>query len=315
MLKVGFLLGSNFTLSALSLFVDVLTTASKTSGFDAARISWVIMSASGNPVKSSCGIWVSPNSALQTPGQFDYMVVIAGATESTRIEPFILTYLQRAARGKTKIVGIGGGTFVLAAARLLLGVISCVGWFDFEAFRSAFPEHRIDSHHLWLSHSNVITCAGGGAVADMAVDIVGRHFGLSAEKNALETQLMSRGRRWNDIQPRNPLAVRHNEPRINAALIYMENNIDEDFDVSRVAASMSLSRRHMERLFRTELSMSPTQVLLKLRLERARAILLRTKKPLLEVAVDAGFSNPSHFSRRFRQAYGQTPSQLRREGG
>jgi transcriptional regulator GlxA family with amidase domain len=309
MLNVGFLLGSNFPLSALSLFVDVLTSASR----DGSRASWAIMSATGNPIRSSCGVWVSPDSALMAPQQFDYLVVIAGAKQAVAMDGSLIRYLQRASQGGAKIIGIGGGTFVLAGAGLLDGVTCCVGWFDYEAFSTGFPGHRIDSHHLWIEAGGLITCAGGTAVADMAADIVGRHFGRNREKNALETQLMPRGRRWNDIQPRNPLAVRHNEPRINAALIYMENNIEEDVDVARIAASMSLSRRQMERLFRAELAMSPTQVLLKLRLERARGILLRTNKPLLEVAVDAGFCNPSHFSRRFRQAYGQTPSQLRKK--
>jgi transcriptional regulator GlxA family with amidase domain len=250
---------------------------------------------------------------MMAPQQFDYLVVIAGAKEAVAMDGSLIRYLQRASKSEAKIIGIGGGTFVLAAAGLLEGVTCCVGWFDYEAFSINFSGHRIDSHHLWIETSNLITCAGGFAVADMAADILGRHLGSARETNALETHLMPRGRRWNDIQPRNPLAVRHNEPRINAALIYMENNIEADVDVSRIAASMSLSRRQMERLFRTELSMSPTQVLLKLRLERARGILLRTNKPMLEVAVDAGFCNPSHFSRRFRQAYGQTPSQLRKK--
>lgn len=58
-----------------------------------------------------------------------------------------------------------------------------------------------------------------------------------------------------------------------------------------------------------------TEQLMRLRLERAREILRDThfaELPVAEVALRCGFMDPSHFARRFRQRFGETPVKFRR---
>lgn len=78
-LRVGFLLAHNFTLSALSLFVDALRLAADEG--DRSRpihCSWSVMSPRGETVRSSCGVGVSPTGPLTAPTEFDYIVVVGG---------------------------------------------------------------------------------------------------------------------------------------------------------------------------------------------------------------------------------------------
>jgi len=51
-----------------------------------------------------------------------------------------------------------------------------------------------------------------------------------------------------------------------------------------------------------------------MRLDRARAMLLQTTKPILDVAVAAGFTSASHFSRCYRMLYAKKPSEERVPG-
>ncbi|MCG5481398.1 MAG: helix-turn-helix domain-containing protein [Ensifer alkalisoli] len=46
-------------------------------------------------------------------------------------------------------------------------------------------------------------------------------------------------------------------------------------------------------------------------MDRARQILLTSKKPIIEVALDVGFVNTSHFTKEFRRTYGTTPAEIR----
>jgi transcriptional regulator GlxA family with amidase domain len=81
--------------------------------------------------------------------------------------------------------------------------------------------------------------------------------------------------------------------------------------VHDIARAVGLSPRQLERLFARYLRDTPSRHYMKLRLARARALLLQTTKPILDVAVASGFTSASHFSRRYRATYGRKPSDER----
>jgi transcriptional regulator GlxA family with amidase domain len=91
----------------------------------------------------------------------------------------------------------------------------------------------------------------------------------------------------------------------------MDRHIEGTVSIEKLASSVGLSRRHLERLFLTETKSTLAMVYRRVRLEKARQIILKSKSPLTEIAIEVGFENASHFSRAFRQTFGQTPTQLR----
>lgn len=96
---------------------------------------------------------------------------------------------------------------------------------------------------------------------------------------------------------------------------YIQENLgDHGLDARQVAARHSISLRYLYRLF-TERGASLEQEIIRRRLELARRELAyptRVNRTIESIAFHAGFSHPQHFSRRFRQAYGVTPSEWRR---
>jgi transcriptional regulator GlxA family with amidase domain len=114
-----------------------------------------------------------------------------------------------------------------------------------------------------------------------------------------------------DIQLRRPLHHESDDNRVNAALIMMEQKLDRELSLDGLAGSVGLSRRQLERLFSEKVGMSPGQAYIKIRMERARNLLTQTSSPMIEIALDVGFDNHSHFTRTFKRVHGQTPSQVR----
>jgi len=68
-----------------------------------------------------------------------------------------------------------------------------------------------------------------------------------------------------------------------------------------------LTRRQLHRLFRSHTGMSPTEYYRDLRLRHARLMMLNTTTPIVEIAVAAGFSTHSHFTRCYRERFGVSP--------
>ncbi len=312
-LKIGFVLARSFTLSAFALFVDTLRLASdELDKSGRIRADWQLLGNTRHLITSSCGVQVAPTSGLVDPVQFNYIVVVGGLLNSENpIDDETIAFLKKAAIRKVPLIGLCTGTFILAEAGLMNGHNVCVSWLHYQAFRERFPDLKVRSDRLFNLERTRGSCAGGSSAADMAAHIVRLHISKEAERNALEVLQIDKARSHLHVQPRKPLAIESNDPRLNAALIIMEQNIENTISIPELAASLGLSRRQLERLFMEEAKMSPALVYRKFRLERAKHLLTHTNASLIEIALEVGFESAGHFSRIFAKTYGQTPSRLR----
>ena len=95
---------------------------------------------------------------------------------------------------------------------------------------------------------------------------------------------------------------------------FLQAHLPEPVTLQQMAALLNMSVYHFSRLFRNRTRRSPYQFLLGLRLRQAKTLLLASpKRPLSEVALLAGFSDQSHFTRHFRKAFGLTPHVFRQQ--
>lgn len=99
--------------------------------------------------------------------------------------------------------------------------------------------------------------------------------------------------------------------QLTPAVRYLEQSYRDNVRLADLADHCGLSSTHLHRLFRRLLRMSPSEYLLALRLQEGRRLLATTDDPLSVIAVDIGFFDQSHFSRRFRKATGMTPTKYR----
>jgi AraC family transcriptional regulator len=92
----------------------------------------------------------------------------------------------------------------------------------------------------------------------------------------------------------------------------MKAELASDLDLSTLAAESGYSRSHFLRAFRAGTGYSPYQWLTRLRVEQAKRLLRESSLSLINIALACGFANHAHFSNRFRQLVGVTPSEYRR---
>jgi signal transduction histidine kinase/DNA-binding response OmpR family regulator/ligand-binding sensor domain-containing protein len=84
-----------------------------------------------------------------------------------------------------------------------------------------------------------------------------------------------------------------------------------DFGVSELAKAVFQDRSHLFRRTKELLGETPSDLLRRVRLERASLLLLESEGSVAEVAYACGFNSVSHFCRAFRVAYDATPSEYR----
>lgn len=93
---------------------------------------------------------------------------------------------------------------------------------------------------------------------------------------------------------------------------YVLANYHRPIPVEELAAVAHLSVSALERRFTKHLSKTPQQFINEVRLENARRLLLESIAPVVEVAYQCGFSDPSYFSKQFHRSFGVLPSQMRK---
>ncbi|CAN5384348.1 hypothetical protein BH10PLA1_BH10PLA1_11120 [soil metagenome] len=96
------------------------------------------------------------------------------------------------------------------------------------------------------------------------------------------------------------------------ALQFIHESASKNPALSSIARSIHLSPFHFHRKFAEVVGMTPKQFLLECQITEAQHLLMGSNVELSKVAISCGFAHQSHFTSRFKQATGVTPSQWRK---
>lgn len=86
---------------------------------------------------------------------------------------------------------------------------------------------------------------------------------------------------------------------------------NQNLNVDTIASRMGLERSQFYRKIKALTNYAPVELIRRLRLQRGRELLIKTEKTIGEIAYEIGFSTPAYFTKCYRDAYGETPSQVR----
>jgi AraC-like DNA-binding protein len=114
------------------------------------------------------------------------------------------------------------------------------------------------------------------------------------------------GVRASDFQADRELA------RLIPALKYMQQEFHHGPTLTDIARQVHLSPFHFHRQFTELLGLTPKHFLLECQIFEAKRQLVAREKNLARIAKDCGFAHQSHFTSRFKQATGLTPTRWRR---
>lgn len=100
--------------------------------------------------------------------------------------------------------------------------------------------------------------------------------------------------------------------RLAPAIRVLEERHHQQLSMEGLAALTGMSSTHFNRQFSRLLGTSPTRFLHAMRIDRARHLLATTDQNIADIAVEVGFYDQSHLTRRFRRHCGMTPRAYRK---
>lgn len=167
-------------------------------------------------------------------------------------------------------------------------------------------------------HRGIYVAAVTPAIKDVAVRL------LSALQSPVECGVLGRGLVYEllfrimcgeNAAVLYALAMKNtNLAKIEKALKQIHARYEAAMNVDSLAALVNMSPSAFHRAFNDVTASSPIQYIKKIRLNKARDLLLERQVRVNEAAAHVGYESPSQFSREFKRYFGNSPSQCRNEG-
>lgn len=92
----------------------------------------------------------------------------------------------------------------------------------------------------------------------------------------------------------------------------IEDNLSQLLTTQVLADFIGVSASRLQHIFKQEVGVSPMKYIKNLRLQKACELLGTTKLSIKEIRAKVGIKNESHFIFDFKQKFGATPNEYRR---
>ena len=195
----------------------------------------------------------------------------------------------------------GAAVFVLAEAGLLGGSAVAVARPLIPMFRLRYPGIRIDHRQPFAEHERIFTSAGSAADARMMARLV-------------ECTTSPEMARWfNEVTGLHLATQEHlaEDELVANAQLWLENRFSQGVTVTDMARDLGVSQQTLLRRFHRHLGMTPRDYIQKLRIEAAQHLLLRTSRPVQQIAALVGYSDVHAFAKVFRALSGVSANRYR----
>ncbi|WP_413795140.1 MULTISPECIES: GlxA family transcriptional regulator [unclassified Pseudomonas] len=313
-LKIGIAPTPDFTLMSLSCFVEFLRLSADERDYSRQiYCAWELLSHDDQPIVSSCGFSMLPTQRFGDPSDYDYIVVHGGILHSTKPIPEALpAFIKKAVNAGIPVIGLCTGQFTLARLGLLNGLRCAVHFSMAAALEQLHPDVIPITDQPVVRDGGFITCPGGLASINLAMELVTDHCGRVRSDKTLHYLMADRGfDKMQAFKENDEIGLRCSDHRITNAVGLMRQRIYETGSVNSIARAVGVNERELTRLFNQHLRTSPALYWRQIRLKAAHWLVLNSNRSITQIAHECGFTDSSHLIHWFKRTYQVTPSRLR----
>lgn len=277
----------------------------------------IAIAAAPGPVRTRCGIEISPTRGLADIGDGLDTLIVAGGFYSIAEayeDPRLIEWVRATAPRARRVASVCTGAFLLAAAGLLNHRRVTTHWMFSDLLAAAFPSVHVDSSLLFARDGNIYSSGGITAGIDLALALIEEDLGPEVTLAVARTMV---------VFPRRPggqsqfsAYMKYKEagpvrPDIHALQAWILGHPAGDLSVAALADRMAMSPRNFARLFRTQVGQTPAEFAERARADAARCKLEQTVLPIEVIAGQCGFGNPERMRRTFQRLFAVSPYDYR----
>jgi transcriptional regulator GlxA family with amidase domain len=289
--------------------LEVLTVTNE----QGAHYATEIATPGGADVRTTTGSRLGADVALEhVEGEIDTLLV-AGSPDWTLLhDDGVVAGVRALAPRARRVTAVCTGTFALAAAGLLDGRRAATHWRHADALIREHPHVEVDPDALFVRDGCYYTSGGIASGIDLVLALVEEDLGADIARATARVLVvfMQRPGGQSQFSARDVgTSVLHRSLRSVLDAIVVDPAGHHTLPV--MAERAGFSERHLTRLFKEHLNLSPGEYVEHVRVEAARARLEKTDDALDDVARSVGFGSAETLRRAFLRNVKVTPGDYR----
>lgn len=313
-----FLLLPDFPLYAVVPATEALRIANQNAG--RSLYDWRFVSAKGGSVRAGNGMSIeatAPLCADPRPGAPlpdslpDSLIVCAGNEPTQHLDKALLARLRWLAAHGVMLGALDTGVFALAAAGIVRDRTVTLHWEAMPVFRDLHPKIAV-VEQLFVIDRGLATAAGGNASLDLMLAFIAQAHGRRIAQTVADAFIHGQPRRAETGQRSSVEHAADEHAIVHRAVRLMGERVEYRLGIDELCEALQVSRRRLERTFKSQAGCSPAAAYLDIRLQAAREQLFYSCNTVAHIAEVTGFQSDAHFCRAFRKRFGASPSSLRR---
>ncbi len=269
----------------------------------------------GEPFKCLSGVRIVPDGSIHDVRDTD-LIVVSSILDIDRILRFqgeAIEWLHDHYSRGTHIATICSGAFVLAETGLLDGKTATTHWAFADQFRKRYPRIELKPDRLITDEGDLFCSGGYNAGIDLSLYLVEKYCGHEVALQSSKSVISDIGR-----TSQAPYAIfrhsrEHRDDQILAVQEWIEDNFDKNFNYDNLARNNGMSRRTLERRFKTATGETPLTYQQCIRVEAAKHLLEDGNRSFDEITFQVGYEDSSSFRKVFIKQTGLRPTEYRKK--
>jgi transcriptional regulator GlxA family with amidase domain len=264
-------------------------------------------------VRTASGFFVS-SEPLPKGLPIDTLIIPGGpgVHEASHQGPLFSDALRKLSDEARRVCSVCTGAFLLARTGLLAQRRAVTHWRSCDRLAQEFPEIRVEPDSLFLKDGNVWTSAGVTAGIDLTLALIQEDHSAALAAKVARRLVVYLRRPGGQKQYSEPLSLQEAAGTRYAGLLQKMLGAPElEWHVEEMASVAGQSLRSFHRGFQSELGMTPSKALEKIRTEQARNYLHTTDLRLKQIAGKCGFRTEDAMREAMVRQFGVSPSEIR----
>lgn len=204
------------------------------------------------------------------------------------------------------------GAYVLAQAGLLDEKHATSHWIIEQKLRHDYPQIKLDIDKIIVEDENIITAGGVSAYIDLCLYCVRKFISIDIAYVCANYLGVDAGRTSQQHYKNLSTIAAYNDKDVQSLIEWMNKNYSKAITLKDMANRLSVSERTLIRRFKKTTGELPNHYLQKIRVQKAKQLLISTNDSFEHITYLVGYTNTSTFRTLFKNMTGLNPGVYRK---